>query len=497
MERIPTTLTLTTMGLFILAAIGCHDAPQKNPFDPVSGGSKTLEGNFVIESQEDLDALIEQGGRAFEIAGSLTMQEPAFTTLEGLKNLTRVGGDLIIDNTGNTGDVDFLTSLRGLDNLTEVGGSLYIHNQSGLTSLDGLQNLRQIGSELIISGTPSLLTTADMSSLLSVGDDIYVQYAPLLQDVLCLKNIKIARGSLFIGEGFAGGPEGTGLSTLTGLDSLEQVLDDLAITGLPRLESLAGLSNLTQVGGNTVFAQLPVRSLAGLEALSEIGGSLTFGNENLENLNGLNNLTRIGGDLRLNRNPALQTLNGLDNLASVGGMIDITANHSLTDLSGFRSLTHLPEDFLIHGNDALVEIGNLGLTTVNGRLSVRANDALQGLNNLSRVGNLRIEGNASLTIVEGLNNLIGIERDLFILRNPALLNLNGVENLRVVGEDLSIRDNIALSNLDGLGNLATLGGNLAIRDNTALSEAAALALADRLVEGGYEGEITIEKNGSE
>ena len=99
--------------------------------------------------------------------------------------------------------------------------------------------------------------------------------------------------------------------------------------------------------------------------------------------------------------------------------------------------------------------------------------------------------------MEGLNNLRGIERDLFILRNSALLNLNGLENLRFVGKDLKIRDKIALSNLDGLGNLAKLDGNLAIRDNTGLSEAAAQALADRLVEGGYEGDIAIEGNGSE
>ncbi len=81
------------------------------------------------------------------------MEEPSFTTLEGLKNLTRVGGDLIIGIGRYTGfihfdvtvDADFLTSLRGLDNLTEVGGSLWIIGHSGLTSLDGLQNLRQIG----------------------------------------------------------------------------------------------------------------------------------------------------------------------------------------------------------------------------------------------------------------------------------------------------------------------------------------------------------------
>ena len=34
---IQTALTLTTVGLLTSALVGCHDAPQKNPFDPESG----------------------------------------------------------------------------------------------------------------------------------------------------------------------------------------------------------------------------------------------------------------------------------------------------------------------------------------------------------------------------------------------------------------------------------------------------------------------------
>ena len=63
MNRIIQTM-LPLVGLLASALTACHDAPRENPFDPVSGDLKTVEGDFVIESQEDLDALIDQGGRA-------------------------------------------------------------------------------------------------------------------------------------------------------------------------------------------------------------------------------------------------------------------------------------------------------------------------------------------------------------------------------------------------------------------------------------------------
>ncbi len=34
-------LPLAVVGLLTSGIVGCHDAPQKNPFDPASGGIKT------------------------------------------------------------------------------------------------------------------------------------------------------------------------------------------------------------------------------------------------------------------------------------------------------------------------------------------------------------------------------------------------------------------------------------------------------------------------
>ena len=120
MNRIIQTMLLL-VGMLALAISGCHDAPRENPFDPESGQLKILEGDYRIESQEDLDALVAEGGEAFEINGNLVVDGSPLKTLEGLKNLVRVYGDLVI---GAQFRNDSLQNLMGLNNLTSVRGTL-------------------------------------------------------------------------------------------------------------------------------------------------------------------------------------------------------------------------------------------------------------------------------------------------------------------------------------------------------------------------------------
>src|SRR5690606_34942976 len=60
---------------------------------------------------------------------------PNLTNLDGLSNLTSVGGYLFIDSNSN------LTNLDGLSNLTSVGADLVIQSNSSLTDISGLQNI--------------------------------------------------------------------------------------------------------------------------------------------------------------------------------------------------------------------------------------------------------------------------------------------------------------------------------------------------------------------
>ncbi len=124
MNRIIQTMLLL-VGMLALAISGCHDAPRENPFDPESGQLKILEGDYRIETQEDLDALAAEGGEAFEINGDLVVNGSPLKTLEGLENLVRVHGDLDIGRLGARGEPNLsLQNLIGLNNLTSVRGTL-------------------------------------------------------------------------------------------------------------------------------------------------------------------------------------------------------------------------------------------------------------------------------------------------------------------------------------------------------------------------------------
>src|SRR5690606_5858670 len=99
----------------------------------------------------------------------------SLTSLNGLSNLTSVGGNLdIYDNLS-------LTNLDGLNNLTSVGGFLLIDYNSNLTNLDGLSNLTSVGADLLIVFNSSLtdisgLQNVDPASILSTyyGVGLYI-----------------------------------------------------------------------------------------------------------------------------------------------------------------------------------------------------------------------------------------------------------------------------------------------------------------------------------
>ena len=85
----------------------------------------------------------------------------ALTNLDGLSNITSVGGYLRIE--GN----DVLTNLDGLSNITSVDGRLYIEGNDVLTNLDGLSNITSVGDDFYIKGNDSLDRFCGLYLLLS------------------------------------------------------------------------------------------------------------------------------------------------------------------------------------------------------------------------------------------------------------------------------------------------------------------------------------------
>jgi len=234
------------------------------------------------------------------------------------------------------------------------------------------------------------------------------------------------------------------VTDLSPLFSLEQITDNVSISGTTNLTTLQGLNNLR------TLSDLSTRSF------------LINDNQRLESLEGLSSLSRVMG-IEIARNPVLTSLNGLDSLQKVGiegltGALSIFNNNILPNLSGLESL----------------EIcGSLGIFN-NPMLT-----SLDGLTNLSICqGSVRVKGNLSLTSLDGLENLTTISnvsgnigRTLEIEDNDILPSLNGLESLLFVG-DIEIGEfngNDLLSDFCALKNLFENGsfGQVTIQNNAA------------------------------
>lgn len=94
---------------------------------------------------------------------------------------------------------------------------------------------------------------------------------------------------------------------------------------------------------------------------------------------------------------------------------------------------------------------------------------LNGLENITSVAGLEVEGNTSLTSVMGLNGLQSITNSLYISNNPTLEEINGFDSLTEISNSLIINSNAVLSSVEGFNNLINIV-NLDIRLNDNLSD---------------------------
>ena len=105
----------------------------------------------VDEFPQDCDSVI----RDIDVSGS-----PDIRNLDGLANLTSVGGGLDILENG------FLTNLNGLGSLISVETYLSIGGNSSLTNLDGLVSLASVGGDLNIQTNNALTNCQGLAPVL-------------------------------------------------------------------------------------------------------------------------------------------------------------------------------------------------------------------------------------------------------------------------------------------------------------------------------------------
>ncbi|MBT4496269.1 MAG: T9SS type A sorting domain-containing protein, partial [Gemmatimonadetes bacterium] len=196
--------------------------------------------NLRLRSPADMEALIGFEGRALAIAGFLTVNGSSLLNLEGLNGLRVVDRDVWID------DNPALMSLEGLNELTRIGGDLVLSNNETLANLGALKQLRVVNRDVQINYNPELMSLEGLNRLTQVGGDLVFLNNETLISLEGLNRLTQVGDDLVLRDNET-------LTSLEGLNRLTQVGDDLVIIGNPRLTSLEGLRQLPQVEGNLII----------------------------------------------------------------------------------------------------------------------------------------------------------------------------------------------------------------------------------------------------
>ncbi len=360
----------------------------------------------------------------------------------------------------------------------------------GAPGLGGTEPGACDGPPSVSAGDVTIASEADAAALCAaataVDGDLVVRASV---DLGCLCEVT---GDVTVGAG----------ATSVALPNLATVGGDFALSGaselatldVDRLADVGGsvlvadaplvdvrLPALRTVAGDVSIARLPVADRVDLSRLETVGGSLV-----LEDIPALRvllgegyGLEEIGGDLVLDDLDAWVGFYGFALLERIGGAVVIRDNDAIVRINGFTALTEA-HGLRVEGNAALEAIDGLDqLATLEGDLVITGNPSLDrevGLPALRTVtGAVRLEGNAALASLEGLLGVVEAG-SLRIAANASLWHL-GVWDLRAVAGDLELVDNAALVDVSGLHGLESVGGDVAITGNASLGAADADALA--------------------
>jgi hypothetical protein len=144
-----------------------------------------IDGNESLYDLSGLDNIASIGGN-FEVNHG-----GDFTEIHGMESLISVGGNFLIGWNSNAifhGNPQ-LSNLNGLENLSTVGGDLVIASSDSLNNLIGLENLNYIGGNLRIGGHPALENLTGLDNLISIGGSLRIANNSLLTDITSLNDL--------------------------------------------------------------------------------------------------------------------------------------------------------------------------------------------------------------------------------------------------------------------------------------------------------------------
>lgn len=193
------------------------------------------------------------------------------------------------------------------------------------------------------------------------------------------------------------------------------------------------------------------------------------------------NCTQIDGNLLISAfgTTDITDLSPLENITTVTGNLNINNNTLLTNLDGLSNLTNVGQALYIN-NTALTNLSGLGsITSIGGNFTITNNPYLTNLDGISSLtnigGSFTIQNNPTLNNLDELNALTTVELNFIIKNNASLINIDGLSNLTNIMGNLDIMYNPVLTNLDGLSALTNTGNFLQVGYNPSLTSISGLS----------------------
>jgi hypothetical protein len=242
--------------------------------------------------------------------------------------------------------------------LKRVNGALIFKNSKNLTSLNGLRNLISIDGDLILTGT-NLKKLNELNNLTSVNN-LNIAFMDNLTSISGFNELTKIKTRLFIANNKK-------LTSIKGFNSLIDVANiEITKTELVDCNFLSVIFKThTIFNGFIKIYNNKLENIHFMSGIQKITSSLFLHQNNLVNLEGLNQLTYIGGSLSLSTNK-INSLMALSNLQKINGLLALSYNN-LTSLNGLENLKSLETKkwgniyftLKIYGNKELKDISAL------------------------------------------------------------------------------------------------------------------------------------------
>ncbi|WP_435579200.1 hypothetical protein, partial [Gilvibacter sp.] len=352
------------------------------------------------------------------------------TSIGGLSGLTDAPISISI------GSMPSLENFSGLEGLTDLSSAfVQILDCDAIFDLEGLQNLTHLGG-LSLVGNGQLNTIGALDGVTFVDPLAFSN----IEDNPNLAVCDIVSLCTY----FTGGGSFTIANNAPGCNSQAEVeaacaacpTTDVFLTSQAEVDAFfATATACTDLEVGLSIAGADIVDLTPLSGLNSVRTLTIADNPLLTNLSGLETLTTMATDdfgLIIQNNTALEDITALSGLTgTIGFSIVIQDNPALLSLDGLQNITNpSDDDVVIINNDALVNLQGLNSITTTDDMIIRDNDnllSLDGLDSFSFTGTLEIGNNDQLASLDGLtafDTLFGLS----IYDNAVLTDISGLDS---------------------------------------------------------------------